>query len=91
MKRNYPGNEEEPTTSHDTIDLRAIAVICFFKPASILFGYLLFDVLQWRTIKSFFFSGEGEGRVRRRVKKTQVTAERLAQKFGVSYTADYCN
>lgn len=60
--------------------------ISFFKPASILF-----DVLKWRTIISFFFSGEGEGRVERRVKKTQVTAERLAQKFGVSHTADYCH
>ena len=27
--------------------------------------------------------------MRRRVKKTQVTAERFAQKFGVSHTADY--
>ena len=55
--------------SHDTIDSRAIAVISFFKPASILFGYLLFDVLQWRTIIYFFFSGKGEGRVEERVKK----------------------
>ena len=37
----------------------------------------------------FFLWAEGEGRVRRRVKKTQVTAERFAQKFGVSHTADY--
>ena len=36
-----------------------------------------------------FFSGEGEGRVERRLKKMQVTAERLAQMFGVSHTADY--
>ena len=55
--------------SHDTIDSRAIAVISFFKPASILFGYLLFDVLQWRTIIYFFFSGKGEGRVEEGVKK----------------------
>ena len=38
-----------------------------------------------------FFSGEGEGRVERRAKKTQVTAERLAQIFRVGHTADYCN
>ena len=38
-----------------------------------------------------FFSGEGERRVERRVKKMPVTAERLAQIFGVSHTADYCN
>ena len=31
-----------------------------------------------------FSYGEGEGRVERRVKKGQVTAERLAQMFGVS-------
>ena len=55
---------------------------CFFKSASIL--------LQWRKI-TFFFSGEGERRVERRVKKTQVAAERSAQIFRVSHTADYCN
>ena len=44
--------------SHDKIDSRAIAVISFFKPASILFGYLLFDVLQWRTIIYFFSLGK---------------------------------
>ena len=38
-----------------------------------------------------FFSGEGEGRVERRAKKTQVTAERLAQIFRVGHTADCCN
>ena len=38
-----------------------------------------------------FFSGDGEGRVERRGKKTQVTAERLAQIFRVGHTADYCN
>ena len=38
-----------------------------------------------------FFSGEGEGGVERRVKKMPVTAERLAQMFGVNHTADYCN
>ena len=38
-----------------------------------------------------FFSGDGEGRVERRAKKTQVTAERLAQIFRVGHTADYCN
>ena len=38
---------------------------CLFKSASIL--------LQWRKI-TFLFSGEGERRVERRVKKTQVTA-----------------
>ena len=36
-----------------------------------------------------FFSGEGG--VERRVKKMPVTAERLAQMFGVNHTADYCN
>ena len=36
-----------------------------------------------------FFSGEGEGRVERRAKKTQVTAERLAQIFRVGHTADH--
>ena len=39
----------------------------------------------------FHGSGEGERRVERQVKKMQVTAERLAQMFGVSHTADYCN
>ena len=38
-----------------------------------------------------FFSGEGERRVERRVKKTQVAAEISAQIFRVSHTADYCN
>ena len=38
-----------------------------------------------------FFSGEGEREVERRVKKMRVTAERLAQMFRVSHTADYCN
>ena len=38
-----------------------------------------------------FFSGEGERGVERRVKKMPVTAERLAQMFRVSHTADYCN
>ena len=38
-----------------------------------------------------FFSGEGERRVERRVKKMPVIEERLAQMFGVSHTADYCN
>ena len=38
-----------------------------------------------------FFSGEGERGVERQVKKMPVTAERLAQMFGVSHTADYCN
>ena len=39
----------------------------------------------------FHGSGEGERRVERQVKKMKVTAERLAQMFGVSHTADYCN
>ena len=38
---------------------------------------------------TIFFSEEGEGRVERRMKKTKVTAEKLAQMFGVSITADY--
>ena len=38
-----------------------------------------------------FFSGEGERGVERRVKKMLVIEERLAQMFGVSHTADYCN
>ena len=42
---------------------------CFFKSASIL--------LQWRKITFFFFSGEGERRVERRMKKTQVTAGKI--------------
>ena len=32
-----------------------------------------------------FFTGEGDRREERRVKKSQVPAERLAQMFGVSY------
>ena len=32
-----------------------------------------------------------EWRVERRVKKTQVTADWLAQMFGISPAADYCN
>ena len=32
-----------------------------------------------------------EWRVERQVKKKQVTSERLAQMFGVSHAADYCN
>lgn len=32
-----------------------------------------------------FFTGEGDRREERRVKKSQVLAERLAQMFGVSY------
>ena len=35
-----------------------------------------------------FFTGEGEGRVERRLKKSQVTAEKLAQMFGVSHNAE---
>ena len=38
-----------------------------------------------------FFWGEREQRVEGRVKKMPVTAERLAQMFGASHTADYCN
>ena len=38
-----------------------------------------------------FFSGVGEREVERRVKKMRVTADRLAQMFRVSHTADYCN
>lgn len=34
-----------------------------------------------------FFTGEGDGREERRVKKSQVSAERLAQMFGVSHKA----
>ena len=41
--------------------------------------------------KIIFFSREGERGVERLVKKMPVTAERLAQMFGVSHTADYCN
>ena len=40
----------------------------------------------------YFFSRKGEWRVERRVEKMPVTAESLAQMFGVSQiTADYCN
>ena len=35
-----------------------------------------------------FFTGEGERRVERRLKKSQVTAEKLAQMFGVSHNAE---
>ena len=39
----------------------------------------------------FFSSGEGERRVERRVRNTQVAEERSAQIFRVSHTAEYCN
>ena len=35
-----------------------------------------------------FFTGEGERRVERRLKKSQVTAEKLAQMFRVSHNAE---
>ena len=38
-----------------------------------------------------FFTGEGERRAERRLKKSQVTAERLAQMFGVSYSEEALN
>ena len=38
-----------------------------------------------------FSSGKGERGVERRVKTMPVIEERLAQMFGVSHTADYCN
>ena len=38
-----------------------------------------------------FFTGEGERRAERRLKKSQVTAERLAQMFGVSHSEEALN
>ena len=35
-----------------------------------------------------FFTGKGERRVERRLKKSQVTAEKLAQMFGVSHKVE---
>ena len=35
-----------------------------------------------------FFTGEGERRVERRLKKSQVTTKRLAQMIGVSHNAE---
>ena len=75
----HNGNETK-----DRIGSRAIAVISFDLVRSSVSVAIQEDYI-------IFFSGEGERRVERRVKKMPVTGERLAQIFGVSHTADYCN
>ena len=75
----HNGNETK-----DRIGSRAIAVISFDLVRSSVSVAMQEDYI-------IFFSGEGERRVERRVKKMPVTGERLAQIFGVSHTADYCN
>ena len=73
-------------TNHDTIDSHAIAVICFVKSASILFKYFCCN-----GERLYYFSHEKRTKSRKMSPETQVTADRLAQMFRVSHTADYYN
>ena len=80
-KWNQPGNKEKQPNKIQQIpaQLLSFASLNRLPSCSSISVAMLEDyiILEWR--------------VERRVKKTQVTADWLAQIFGISPAADYCN
>ena len=84
------------------ITIQQLPAQCFLKQlivrglASIAFAFTFIFNISLNTLIPamaeenylIFFTGEGEQRIERRLKKSQVTTERLAQMIGVSHNAE---
>ena len=89
------GSETNPemneVTYQDTTDSRAIAVdLVQFVTHSVVVEFIWHKAMAEEDTFFIFFTGEAEGRVERRIKKSQVIAERLSQMFGVIMLHLYC-
>ena len=94
--------EKKQQQQQQPITIQQLPAQCFLQQlivvglASIVFVFtFIFNISLNNLIPAMaegdyliFFTGEGEQRVGRRLKKSQVTTERLAQMIGVSHNAE---